>query len=382
MGTNHRSVIVIGAGIAGASCAYHLTRAGVDDVVIVERDQPASKASGRAAGFLTPYQFFAAGSHHDANAYCRDVFEEMTATSDLDLHYRDAYTLARTQHGVERLERLHDETPIESELLSPDVLADRVPISTDDVRLAFAFENGAYTDPHRATMAFLDAALDAGADLRTERVLEVVTEGGSVSGIHTTDGTRYASSVVVAAGAWSKQLAATADVSVLLKPRISQIAMVRPPEPIDLPLVNDPDLSLYYRTELDDDVLIGGGTGTQELDPDAFSTDARESFLREVADTAHRIAPEFADATVVNAWAGRCSATPDRHPLVGPTAVDGLYLCCGFNGEGIMHSPAAGRTITDVITGRDSPFDRVPFAPDRFRGRETDDFEIKSAIDW
>lgn len=60
--------IVVGGGVAGASCAYHLTAAGVEDVVVFEKDQPASKASGRAAGFITPAQFLSTGIHPEEQA--------------------------------------------------------------------------------------------------------------------------------------------------------------------------------------------------------------------------------------------------------------------------------------------------------------------------
>jgi sarcosine oxidase subunit beta len=186
--------------------------------------------------------------------------------------------------------------------------------------------------------------------------------------------------VVLATGAWSKNLVAKLGEQIPLKPRISQIAMIRPESEVNLPLINDPDLRIYYRSELDGDVLFGGGNDNVELDPDTFSPVAKESFLHDIAEKVPRVFRSLADSPVSSKWSGLCSATPDRHPLVGELDAEGFYVCCGFNGEGIMFSPAAGRIIADLIVDRETPFTRDEWAPDRFE--EITDFEIKSAIDW
>lgn len=374
-------VVIVGGGIAGAACAAHLTRAGVEDVVILERDQPGSKASGRAAGFLTPDQFLSTGTHVRMHAFLREYWRDLAAETDLVVHTADAYTLARSEQGADRLRELHRETDVDSELIDATTLADRVPaLATDDVHLAFTYPDGAYTDPYRATMTILERAEAAGAAVERARVTDFREQTDGVV-VETDTVTRAAPTVVVAAGAWSKRLARTAGIELPLRPRISQIAMLDPPAPVSLPLVNDPDRSLYYRTEVSGEVLVGGGTGTEELDPETFTPTAREPFLADVSETAPRVAPGLADARVSSSWAGIVSATPDRAPLVGETAVPGLFVCCGFNGEGIMYSPVAGRLIADLVTGEDPPFDTAAFAPDRFED-VAPDFAIRSAIDW
>lgn len=372
-------VIVIGGGVAGASCAYHLVDAGVENVLLLEADQPASKASGRAGGFLTPDQFLATGSHDDAHRYIRTFWERISDRPGLALHYGDAYTFARVPSSVDRLERLHAETAVDSELLAGPEVDTRIPnLVTADIEAAFTFADGMYCDPHLATTTLFDAAIERGVEARLERVTAIEPDDDAVV---TEAGSYESSAVVIAAGAWSKQVAATAGVDIPLKPRISQIAMLRADISTPLPLINDPDLGLYYRSEIDGDVLIGGGTGTEELDLTDFSTQAEESFLQEVAEKAPAITPELEDGRLSSSWAGRCSATPDRHPLVGEAGIEGVYLCCGFNGEGLMYSAPAGRLIADLLLDRQSPFDPDPYDPGRF-GDEAVDFEIKSAIDW
>ena len=378
-----RDVVIIGGGIAGASCAAHLTRAGIEDVVILERDQPGSKASARAAGFLTPDQFLSTGTHPRMHAFIGNYWRDLAAETDLVVHTADVYTLARSVEGTDRLEHLHRETPVDSALVDGPTLAERVPdLSVEDVRLAFTYSDGAFTDPYRATMTILERARTQGTAVEEARVMAITPKNEGAIHVETTGRTYVAPTVVIAAGAWSKRVARTADLTIPLRPRISQIVMLEPRSSVSLPLVNDPDLSLYYRTEPNGDVLVGGGAGTEELDPETFTPNAREPFLAEVSEKGPQIADGLADAAVSSSWAGVISATPDRAPLVGRTDVPGLFLCCGFNGEGIMYAPVAGRLVTDLVTGEEPPFDPAPFDPGRF-GEDVDpEFEIRSAIDW
>ena len=73
------------------------------------------------------------------------------------------------------------------------------------------------------------------------------------------------------------------------------------------------------------------------------------------------------DASISHAWAGLYEVTPDANPIIGPAhGVSGFFLINGFSGHGFQHSPAAGRILADVITGRDPQFDLTPFAAERF----------------
>ena len=157
--------------------------------------------------------------------------------------------------------------------------------------------------------------------------------------------------------------------------------MLDPTEEVHLPLINDPDLLLYYRSEVNGEVLIGGGTGKEELDPERFSPSAHEEFIHEVADKAPRISEKLRDSEMTGKWGGLCSATPDRHPLVGEIHPNGVYVCCGFNGEGVMYSAVAGQLISDMITETTPKLNTEAFAPNRFPDPE-EDFEIRSAIEW
>jgi sarcosine oxidase subunit beta len=374
--------IVVGGGVAGASCAYHLTAAGVEDVVVFEKDQPASKASGRAAGFVTPAQFLSTGIHPKEHRYIVDFWEDMARDSNIKLHYDDAYTFARKQESVAHLKQLHEKTAVESTLVTSDEIAKRIPdLRSSDIELGFVFEDGFSLDPYTATVTVMDEAASLGAEVRTEPVKSISSISQDTTQVTTSGGTYTAPTVIIAAGAWSKSLGKDIGVSLPLKPRVSQIVTLAPDSDVHLPLINDPDLLLYYRTEATGEVLIGGGTGKEELDPETFHSSAREAFLQEVAEKASKLSEKLEQSDVTGKWAGLCSATPDRHPLVGQIHPNGIYACCGFNGEGIMYSTVAGHMIADFVTGSTPKFNAQAFAPDRFPSPDAD-FEIQSAIEW
>ncbi|KAB1190721.1 MULTISPECIES: FAD-binding oxidoreductase [Haloferax] len=371
--------VVVGGGIVGANCAVQLTRAGVENVVILERDAPASKASGRAAGNLTIYRHERFGA--DASRLGRELYEEYEQKyDDLTLHRTKSYSIAYSDEGADYLRSEHESTTIETELLNADELAEREPeFATDDVTVALGFEDAVYTDPKQLTLAAHAVARDEGATLVQEEARDFEVEGNEIS-VQTTDGRYESPIVVVAAGAWTKRLLQRAGTDVALRPRTSQIAILEPPSDRDIPMWSAPDLSVYGRSTPEGRVLFGGGTTTPVTDLESFRTRARVPFLLQVGELAPRILPVLEDATLHDDWAGRVSATPDRYPYIGETDIEGLYVCSGFNGEGVSNSPFAARLLTDLIVGTDPLVDPSEFDPTRFEGDEA--FEITDAVQW
>jgi sarcosine oxidase subunit beta len=371
-------VVVVGGGAVGASCALHLERAG-RDVLVLEADQPASKASGRAAGHLLTYS--STKYDPDIATYSVDFYTSLADDHDGVVLYDDTdFVLAHSAEGVEHLRGLERERPSELTYHEPDELAALRPsLDAPSVEGALRFDGAVHTDPHSLTVSVLDEAVEAGAELRLERVTDVDGgDGGARGATVTTEAGRYrCEDVVVAAGAWTPRVAGTAGVDVALRPRTSQVVVLEPSGTPDVPMFHAPDLGLYGRTEPNGDVLVGGGSTTPIPDPDAFATSAREPFVQHVADHTADVASALVDAEVVNDWAGRCSATPDRRPLIGESAVGGVYVCAGFNGGGVARAPFAGRLLADLLCGRDPRFDPEPYRPTRFDG--TEEFAIKSA---
>lgn len=398
--STYYDAIVIGGGIVGASTAWHLLEADLDDVLLLEKDTPASKASGRAAGHLSTY------TSRKYPASIRDYsidFHRRVANDhdDVSLRWDVDHVLAHSREGADRLESLYEDDPSSLELLTGAEIAARDTVfTTDDVVAALMNDDAVHTDPYSLTRAVVSEIEEGGATVRLEGVTDIErrerdsagsdrtgddrTDAGRTDGefaVITDDTTYRTAAVVNAAGAWSGKIAAMVGVSLQVKPRTSQIAVLEPEVPIDIPMFHCPDLGLYGRQELNGDVLVGGGTSTEIPNPDTFSTNATEEFIQHVSEHAATIAKGLGNARLVNDWAGRCTATPDRKPLIGPTSVDGFYVCAGFNGGGVARSPFAGRLVAEYVTGKESSFPTDPYDPGRFSAGKG--FEMKSAsTDW
>jgi sarcosine oxidase subunit beta len=379
--THEHDAVVVGGGIAGANCALQLARAGVTDVLVLEGEEPASKASGRAAGNLTTYRHERFGAA--ASRLGRELYEELAvANDDLVLHRERSYSVAYTDEGADSLREEAESTTLDTELLTAEELAEReTAFATGEVTAALRMRNAVYTDPKRLTLAVHAAAREAGVELAIETVRDVSAgDGGGRLTVETDAGEYDTPVVIVAAGAWTGPLLQRAGTDVALQPRTSQIAILDPPEPMDVPIWSAPDFSVYGRPTPEGRVLFGGGTSTHIGDLDRFRTRALVPFLGQVAERAPYVMPALERATLHDDWAGRVSATPDRHPHVGETDVDGLYVCAGFNGEGISNSPFAARLLADLVLDRDPIVDPSTFDPMRYPGDET--FEIGNAVEW
>jgi sarcosine oxidase subunit beta len=170
--------------------------------------------------------------------------------------------------------------------------------------------------------------------------------------------------VVLATGAHTGQVLADAGYDLALKPYRVQAATYA--TEYDGPMVYDATDGFYLRPHVDG-VLAGNGTEEREADPDAYDRDANDGFAETLQERAAGRAPAVADARVTDAWAGLCTATPDRDPLVGALD-DGLYVGTGFQGHGFMRAPAFGESLAEQVLGEDDGID--PFDPTRFAGDE------------
>ena len=167
---------------------------------------------------------------------------------------------------------------------------------------------------------------------------------------------------------------------IALRPRTSQLAILDPAEPLDVPLWSAPDFSVYGRPTPEGRVLFGGGVDTPVADLEGFRNRALVPFLEEVGELAPFVLPALEHANLHADRAGLVSATPDRHPHIGQTAIEGLYVCGGFNGEGISNGPFGARLVADLVLGREPLVEPAPFDPQRHPPDAT--FRIGNAVEW
>ena len=356
----------------GASVAFHLTRLGITNVVLLERESLLGTGStGRNAGGVR-HQF-----SHEANIrlsiesirllerFRDDVGQSADLHQDGYLFLLSSEASADTFRQNVELQRrcgVHVDwlTAAEAARLAPGIDVHGVVAAT------FCGRDG-IADPNGVTVGFAKAAERAGALISKDtEVTGIDCVAGRVAGVRTTRGTIAAPVVVNAAGPYARSIGAMAGLEVPVDPYRRHIFIANAPAtgvPPTRIMVIDFETTFYFHRE-GAGVLFGMGDRDERP---TFDTTVQWDFLPRIIDVAIQRLPALRDAAITHSWAGLYEVTPDANPLIGAApGVQGFYLLTGFSGHGFQHSPAAGRIVADLIAGRDPHFDLAPFAPDRF----------------
>jgi len=376
-------VVVVGGGIVGLASAYSLARAGVS-VTLCEQGALGTKSTARSAGGIRSQ--FSTAVNVELSLASREVWDTFEETFGVDMGYRrHGYLfLAREEATAEQFREnvaMQNDLGVDSEVLTPEEASEHCPELRADrfVAATFNAEDG-YADPNLAVQGYAAAAREAGVDIRTKTAvtdLLVDDRDGAVTGVETETERLDADAVVNAAGAWSRHVAALADVDLPIHPRRRQIAVVDPSIylPEDVPLTIDLDTGSYFRPEREGTALVGGHFDTE--DPDVDAEGYSESMDIEWAATAVEHAADYTeyfdgDSRIKRGWAGLYAVTPDHHPILEET-VPGLVTAAGFSGHGFQHAPATGRLVAELcVDGEPSLVDVDALSSDRFDAGESD----------
>ncbi|MFB6299630.1 MAG: NAD(P)/FAD-dependent oxidoreductase [Halobacteriales archaeon] len=370
------TVVVIGGGIVGMSSAYRLSERGAD-VILLEKDAIGAGSSDRAAGgiraqFTTPVSIA-------LSKRSIEVWETFDEEFGVDIGYnRPGYLyLAREQSTADRIAEnvtIHNDHDVPSRFVEPDDIADLCPAIRREHYVGGTYcPTDGYADPHLALQGFYEAATDAGVDIRVDTaVTDLVQDGsGRVRGVVTDADTLDAEAVVNAAGAWSPQIAAMADVDLPVVPKRRQAIIVEPdtPVPETVPFTTDIDSGSYFRPDGGGEALVGGhfSETDPEMDPDQYDRGYQQAWAADAIEHAADVAGYFGPATTIkDGWAGLYAMTPDHHPII-EESVPGLITATGFSGHGFMQSPATGLVVAELILdGTPTTVDIAPLDRHRF----------------
>lgn len=367
-------IVVIGSGVVGASTAMHLAEAGETDVVLLERARVASGTSWHAAGLLARMR----GSHamtalSDYGVTRYSQLEEQTGIP-VGFNRNGSLTVARVEGRVDEcrsMGALAAHHGIEASMLSPAEMVEVWPLASPDNVLAALYQPGdAQVNPGWAALAMAKAAHDAGVQVREDvRVTGIRVSGDDssgfprVTGVETSRGFIEAESVVLTCGIWTRELAATAGVSVPLY--AAKHVHVTSEEVIEgavpsLPTFRDLDNYLYVRHNRGHLTVgafepDGRPVSMDDIAPDfafgEFEPDWKH--FHPVREGAERAVPALRGARYGRFLYAPESFTPDVNFCLGEAAeVAGLFIGAGFNSQGIIYAPGAGRALAEwVIEG-------------------------------
>ena len=354
-------VVIIGAGIVGSSIAYHLTAQGCRNVLVIERESAQGKGStgksmgGVRAQFSTPVSiqmslysipFYASFEARLGNP-CdyRPQGYLFCATNKKQLAYLQTNYAEQIKLGLKNVRLLEGR---EIAAMFPQLRSD------DIIGGSFCSTDG-FVDPYSAMNGFMAWAADHGAALwKNATVTAVTQDAAGISSVETTRGTISTRKVVNCAGAWAADVARLAGVDLPVQPLRR---MLVPSEPFDefphtAPMIIDMSNGFHFRPEARGFLLAWN-------DPEetpGFKTDFDSAFIEKILTRAADRVPCFANLPInpKRAWAGLYEMTPDHHPILGEAPdVPGFFLANGFSGHGVMHAPATGKILSDLIlTGK------------------------------
>ncbi|MHB8214730.1 MAG: NAD(P)/FAD-dependent oxidoreductase [Candidatus Sulfotelmatobacter sp.] len=350
-------VVIIGGGIVGCSIAYHLTANGCRDVLVVEREPALGKGStGKSMGgvrsqFSTPvsiqmslYSIPFYASFEQRLGYPCDYRPQgylFCATTDKHMAYLRTNYAQQVKMGLKDARLMEGE---EIRRMFPQLRSD------DIVGGSFCSSDG-FVDPYSAMNGFMMWAAEHGATVWKNTVVTGLTRDASgIRSVETTRGSVSAGRVVNCAGSWAAQVARLAGLELPVEPLRR---MLVPSEPFDefphtAPMIIDMSNGFHFRPEARGFLLAWN-------DPEetpGFKLDFDPNFVEKILTRAADRVPCFANLPVnpKRAWAGLYEMTPDHHPILGEApGLPGFFLANGFSGHGVMHAPATGKILSDLI---------------------------------
>jgi sarcosine oxidase subunit beta len=365
-------VVIIGGGIMGASTAYHLALRGMKDVVVLESSEMFGMGStGLNAGGIR-YQFGTA-VNIELSKMSIAMMERFPTEMDQELGLKQCgyLFLLDNEKDLERFRAnvaLQNALGVDSKIVSVDEIAKLAPeVKLDGIIGGSWCARDGLVDPNGLLQGYVSHARRQGATLYSSRpVTGIDVEGGAIRGVRTDAGTIATSRVVIAAGAWSAAIGNMAGVKLPIEPIRRQIAVTNPVPNLraDFPFIIDFSKSLYFHRE--GAGILSGMSNHDE--PAGFDTRVDEAWRLNHFEQAIERLPLLGDAEIMAEWAGLYEVTPDDQPILGKMPqVDGLFVCAGFSGHGLMHGPAAGLLMAEeILDGRAHSIDIDPLRYSRF----------------
>ena len=369
-------VLIIGGGVIGCSIAYHLTKRGCRNVVVVERNTIGSGSTAKAAGGFR--QQFSYETNVRLAMYSINFFEHFHERLELppdaegvDFHQIGYLFLLSTPEAFTTFERsaaLQQRLGLPVEVLTPEQVGSRWPwLSVHDLVGATYCPTDGYGRPHNVMQAFATQAQRLGASfVEGAEVSAITRKAARIMTVETNQGSFSPGSVIICAGPWSGELGRLAGVEIPVQP-LRRMCFVTDPFdaiPQDAPMTIEMPNTFHFRPE-------GAGfmLGTSDQDePYGFHTTMRWQWLERVMEDAAKRVPVLEQAKIHHGWAGLYETSPDHNAILGPIpGVENLLVATGFSGHGVMQSPATGMIMSEfILDGKAHTLDVSDLGIERF----------------
>ena len=348
-------VIVVGAGITGASVAYYLKKRGVKRVLVVEREaSPAASNTGLSAAIVRSFYSLPLLARLGKAAIdsFHDMPDELGRTGGF--HNTGFVQLVPPEwmEVINGIVAMQQSLGIETDFVDPSDYAKRFPWLETDGLGAILFEpRSGYADPVQTTEAYADAFVAAGGEIRFRTPARaLLRDGDRITGVMLDDGPASAGKVVNAAGPWAKFLAAGAGIEMQMVAVREQDSIweVREGRPMPTSPVSNPVEAVYMRPMGGARWLLGRAYPKPyvEVDPYNYKKTSDNDFVLDVMERMSRRVPGVQGARLLESYAALYDVTPDWTPYFGPrSGLEGYYDACGGSGNSFKTGPVLAREL-------------------------------------
>ncbi|MFI6532354.1 NAD(P)/FAD-dependent oxidoreductase [Nonomuraea sp. NPDC050547] len=377
-------VIVIGAGVVGAACAYYAARAGLD-VTVVDRGPVASGTTGSGEGNVLVSDK-EPGPELDLALLSNRLWRELAEHGGFEFEAKGGLVVAETADVLRQLTELAAKQGVEHTAVPGEALGGYEPNLAPGLAGGVHYPQDAQVQPMLAAARLIGLGADSYGHgtlhLRTGvTVTGFLRSGERVSGVRTSHGDILGGAVVNAAGTWGGEVAALAGLHLPVLPRRGFILVT---EPLREPLIRHKVYTAAYVTNVASDaegletsaVVEGTPAGPVLIGASrervGFDRTTSVPVLSRLAAQAVALFPALREVRAIRSYCGFRPYCPDHLPVIGedPRA-PGLYHACGHEGAGIGLAPATGHLLAQLLAGQRPGLDLRPFRPDRFTREET-----------
>jgi sarcosine oxidase subunit beta len=365
-----REAVIIGGGAMGTSVAYHLARAGVTAVTLLESGELGSGSSAKPLGGVRA--LFSQSANIALGARSLEAFRRFETEVGIDIGLqqvgylfaiRDAGDVSALEEGVARQNAMG----VPSRLVDPAEAVEHCPLLSPDELVAAVWSPGdGFARPADVVRGYAEVAAGLGVEIRIGTAVLDLTSGAGDALVRTADVTYRTPVVICTAGAWSAQIGAMAGIDLPISPLRRQIAFTPPvsARPDRLPFTIDYSSTAYFHGSEDGGLLLGWADPAEAV---GFTRDVSTGWHESLRNALRRFAPAVADLPIVDGWAGLYEMTPDCNAIIGESDAGFRFLyAAGFSGHGFLQAPAVGECVRDLYLGRPPVIDLAPFALKRF----------------
>jgi sarcosine oxidase, subunit beta len=374
-GKSTADFIILGAGVMGASIAFHLARRKPGKIIIIDKDHVGRGGSGRSSALIRMHYSFPPEVQLAVESL--KIFQNWREIVGEPGDFRKTgfIRIVAPSEG-ERLKanvEMQRKLGVNARVITRAELKELEPgWVLDDVEIAAYEPDSGYGDGAGVANDFLSRAREMGVEYcpRTE-VMGILRAGDKVVGITTQRGENiFAPVVVLAAGPWSTPLLDAIGCDLPIETEFHHVAILRNPSGVRVGSCAciDSGTATYFRPDAHDKFLVGDFYGQRGVDPDNFPQNASAESLETLIERASRRVPALVNAEVMRGVTGVYDMTPDSRPMLGRApGLSGLYICAGFSGMGFKISPAVGLVVSELLLdGHGKTVDITAFNPGRF----------------